>query len=291
MFYSMCYYFYFQASRGARRQWRWRPRWSVWLHHHAEPHRTKGKILRRPLPTVSSGFCDVCRHRAQGVQCVEQVKELILDQCEKCSGRVAAEQLEQILGDTAKPVGLLLSERFVNVPPQIALPLHKQLQWVAALSPDYITWMGMGWGCNVKMSLNFGRKTYKWKMFFFLAGKGIHKISITIFFEWRNKMIQIKCSNCFYFDREEISEAERTNKPSGKYHYCLMISKTCKEAGKGIPAPKNEYTFINAEEEFFYEVLKTRRGLTCKCSRLAIFFFSACELSSIPPWKNYFVDS
>ncbi|XP_061520058.1 protein BCCIP homolog [Phycodurus eques] len=120
----------------------------------------------------------------KGVQCVEQLKELILDQCEKSSGRAAAEQLEQTLGDTAEPVGLLLSERFVNVPPQIALPLHKQLQ-------------------------------------------------------------------------EEIREAERTNKPSGKYHYCLMISKTCKEVGKSVPArgsaPKDEYMFINAEEEFFYE--------------------------------------
>ncbi|XP_061763371.1 protein BCCIP homolog [Nerophis ophidion] len=61
-----------------------------------------------------------------------------------------------------------------------------------------------------------------------------------------------------YFDnREEITDAERTNKPSGKYHYCLMISKTCKESTKSIPArggaPKNEYMFINAEEEFFYE--------------------------------------
>ncbi|XP_057682292.1 protein BCCIP homolog [Corythoichthys intestinalis] len=123
------------------------------------------------------------------VQCVEQVKELILDQCEKSLGSVASEQLEQTLGDTAKPVGLLLSERFVNVPPQIALPLHKQLQ-------------------------------------------------------------------------EEISEAERTNTPSGKCHYYLMISKTCKEAGKSIPArgsaPKDEYMFINAEEEFFYEHAVTK---------------------------------
>ncbi|KAM9773925.1 protein BCCIP homolog [Syngnathus typhle] len=116
----------------------------------------------------------------KGVQCVEQVKELILDQCEKSMGRGAAEQLEQILDDTAKPVGLLLSERFVNVPPQIALPLHKQLQ-------------------------------------------------------------------------KEISEAERTNKPIGKYHYCLMISKTCKSVATEGPAPKDEYMFINAEEEFFYE--------------------------------------
>lgn len=64
----------------------------------------------------------------QGVQCVEEVKELIVDQCEKNSTGSAMEQLDQILNDTSKPVGLLLSERFINVPPQIALPLHKQLQ-------------------------------------------------------------------------------------------------------------------------------------------------------------------
>ncbi|XP_061911336.1 protein BCCIP homolog [Entelurus aequoreus] len=120
----------------------------------------------------------------KGVQCVEEVKELLLDQCEKSSGHSVMEQLEKALNDTSKPVGLLLSERFVNVPPQIALPLHKQLQ-------------------------------------------------------------------------EEITDAQRTNKPSGKYHYCLMISKTCKESTKTIPArggaPKDEYMFINAEEEFFYE--------------------------------------
>ncbi|XP_026170986.1 protein BCCIP homolog [Mastacembelus armatus] len=120
----------------------------------------------------------------KGVQCVEQVKDLIMGQCDKNLSNTMTEQLEQILSDTSKPVGLLLSERFINVPPQIALPLHKQLQ-------------------------------------------------------------------------EEIAEAQRTNKPSGKCHYCLMISKTCKEATKSMPvrggAPKDEYMFVNAEEEFFYE--------------------------------------
>lgn len=120
----------------------------------------------------------------KGVQCVEEVKELIVDQCEKHAGHSVTEQLEQILNDTSKPVGLLLSERFINVPPQIALPLHKQLQ-------------------------------------------------------------------------DEMAEAQRTNKPSGMCHYCLMISKTCKEATKSIPgrggAPKDEYLFVNAEEEFFCE--------------------------------------
>uniref|UniRef100_A0A1A8Q831 Protein BCCIP homolog n=1 Tax=Nothobranchius rachovii TaxID=451742 RepID=A0A1A8Q831_9TELE len=120
----------------------------------------------------------------KGVRCVEDIKELILDQCEKNASHSVTEQLEQILNDTSKPVGLLLSERFINVPPQIALPLHTQLQ-------------------------------------------------------------------------KEMAEAQRTNKPSEKCHYCLMVSKTCKEAAKNIPArggaPKEEYMFVNAEEEFFYE--------------------------------------
>ncbi|XP_034050393.1 protein BCCIP homolog [Thalassophryne amazonica] len=118
------------------------------------------------------------------VQCVEQVKNLILDHCEKNCTHSVKEQLEQILSDNSHPVGLLLSERFINVPPQIALPLHKQLQ-------------------------------------------------------------------------EEMAEAQRTNKPSGRCHYCLMISKTCKEVQKRMQsrggAPKEEVIFVNAEEEFFYE--------------------------------------
>lgn len=80
----------------------------------------------------------------------------------------------------------------------------------------------------------------------------------------KNKSIFWKCpwpENKLYVllsFREEIAEAQRTNKPSGRCHYCLMISKTCKEASKSIPArggaPKEEYMFVNAEEEFFYEV-------------------------------------
>ncbi|KAJ0015726.1 hypothetical protein NQD34_014016 [Periophthalmus magnuspinnatus] len=122
----------------------------------------------------------------KGVQCVEELKELVLGQCQTSSSEADCERLEKVLSDPGKSVGLLLSERFINVPPQIALPLHKQLQ-------------------------------------------------------------------------EEIAEAERTNKPSGRCHYCLMISKTCKETSKNISRsgprapPKDEIMFVNAEEEFFYE--------------------------------------
>ncbi|XP_048959532.1 BRCA2 and CDKN1A-interacting protein isoform X3 [Canis lupus baileyi] len=64
----------------------------------------------------------------KGTQCAEQIKELILSSCEKNCGKSLVEQLDTLLNDNSKPVGFLLSERFINVPPQIALPMHQQLQ-------------------------------------------------------------------------------------------------------------------------------------------------------------------
>uniref|UniRef100_A0A3B3RHV1 BRCA2 and CDKN1A interacting protein n=1 Tax=Paramormyrops kingsleyae TaxID=1676925 RepID=A0A3B3RHV1_9TELE len=119
----------------------------------------------------------------KGVPCVEQVKELLLAQCEKVCPHSVVEELEKTLKDAGKPVGLLLSERFINVPPQIALPLHKQLQ-------------------------------------------------------------------------DEIAEAQKTNKPSSRCRYCLMISKTYMAEKK--TGQKEELMFCNAEEEFFYEQATTK---------------------------------
>ncbi|XP_007434157.1 BRCA2 and CDKN1A-interacting protein [Python bivittatus] len=64
----------------------------------------------------------------KGTECAEQIKELVLSQCEKNCEQNVVEQLDKLLSDTTKPVGFLLSERFINVPPQIALPMHQQLQ-------------------------------------------------------------------------------------------------------------------------------------------------------------------
>nr|XP_034491116.1 BRCA2 and CDKN1A-interacting protein-like [Marmota flaviventris] len=61
-------------------------------------------------------------------QCAEQIKELVLSFCEKNCEKSVVEQMDKLLNDTTKPVGFLLSERFINVPPQIALPMHQQLQ-------------------------------------------------------------------------------------------------------------------------------------------------------------------
>ncbi|XP_035185305.1 BRCA2 and CDKN1A-interacting protein [Oxyura jamaicensis] len=124
----------------------------------------------------------------KGTQCAEQIKELILSRCEKNCEQHVVEQLDKLLKDDTKPVGFLLSERFINVPPQIALPMHQQLQ-------------------------------------------------------------------------KELTEAQRTNKPCGKCHYYLLISKTFTEATKSSSKKregkrneqKEELMFANAEEEFFYE--------------------------------------
>ncbi|XP_016043966.1 BRCA2 and CDKN1A-interacting protein isoform X2 [Erinaceus europaeus] len=64
----------------------------------------------------------------KGTACAEQIKELIVSACEKSCERGTAERLTELLSDPGRPVGLLLSERFVNVPPQVALPMHQQLQ-------------------------------------------------------------------------------------------------------------------------------------------------------------------
>ncbi|XP_053306921.1 BRCA2 and CDKN1A-interacting protein [Spea bombifrons] len=64
----------------------------------------------------------------KGTPCAEEIKELILSNCEKNCEQSMVEQFEKALNDISKPVGLLLSERFINVPAQIALPLHQQLQ-------------------------------------------------------------------------------------------------------------------------------------------------------------------
>lgn len=75
-------------------------------------------------PVITAGLLSAF----QGTPCAEQIKELVLSLCEKNCDKSVATQLAELLKDPSKPVGLLLSERFINVPPQIALPMHQQLQ-------------------------------------------------------------------------------------------------------------------------------------------------------------------
>lgn len=76
-----------------------------------------------------------------------------------------------------------------------------------------------------------------------------------------NYLAHIDDNAVVWFFRKEMAEAQRTNKPSGKCQFCLMISKTCKPAKKSISGqaqPKEELRFVNDEEEFFYEVVNMK---------------------------------
>ncbi|XP_028915788.1 BRCA2 and CDKN1A-interacting protein isoform X2 [Ornithorhynchus anatinus] len=64
----------------------------------------------------------------KGTPCAEQIEALLLDLCRKSGERQAAARLQDFLADASRPVGLILSERFLNMPPQVALPLHLQLR-------------------------------------------------------------------------------------------------------------------------------------------------------------------
>lgn len=56
--------------------------------------------------------------------CQKQLRAYLLDKAEKSSDTVIA----NILKDESKSVGLIINERFVNIPPQIAVPLLESLQ-------------------------------------------------------------------------------------------------------------------------------------------------------------------
>uniref|UniRef100_A0A8C4X0V1 Protein BCCIP homolog n=1 Tax=Eptatretus burgeri TaxID=7764 RepID=A0A8C4X0V1_EPTBU len=59
--------------------------------------------------------------------CLEQLCSFLVSRCEAHNPPGLAARLKAVLTDASRPVGLLLSERFLNVPPQAALPLYKQL--------------------------------------------------------------------------------------------------------------------------------------------------------------------
>ncbi|XP_071793824.1 BRCA2 and CDKN1A-interacting protein-like [Asterias amurensis] len=60
--------------------------------------------------------------------CIKSVRSLLDERCSKCGSAAEREELLRIIDDPKHSVGLLLNERFINIPPQLAPPLHKSLQ-------------------------------------------------------------------------------------------------------------------------------------------------------------------
>lgn len=55
---------------------------------------------------------------------LKQLRSYLIEKCDK----EVAEKLKAILEDESKPTGFILNERFINIPPQIAVPMLENLQ-------------------------------------------------------------------------------------------------------------------------------------------------------------------
>ena len=65
-------------------------------------------------------------HFLQDLSCVKQMKGMLLEKCQKCS-KEQFEKFNKLLSDPDQHVGYLVSERFLNLPPNMALPLYESL--------------------------------------------------------------------------------------------------------------------------------------------------------------------
>ena len=87
------------------------------------------------------------------LECVKQIVSLVLEKCEKYAQK-HLDKLSTIVNDESSHVGLLLSERFINIPAQIALPSYDSL------------WKELDKATKKKMKYSFGHylmisKTYQ----------------------------------------------------------------------------------------------------------------------------------
>lgn len=60
-------------------------------------------------------------------ECVQQIKSLILERAEKSSTDATLKMLRDILTNDARTTGLLLNERYINIPSQISVPMLENL--------------------------------------------------------------------------------------------------------------------------------------------------------------------
>ncbi|GIX90287.1 protein BCCIP homolog [Caerostris darwini] len=63
------------------------------------------------------------------LNCVKDIKTYLLSHCKKMSSDENFQTLQRILEDQKKHVGLIISERMINIPPKIAVPLYSGLSY------------------------------------------------------------------------------------------------------------------------------------------------------------------
>lgn len=63
----------------------------------------------------------------QSLSCIEKINELLTQKCEE-TYKGEPTRLTKLIEDPTEQVGLLISERFINIPPQVALPSFESLK-------------------------------------------------------------------------------------------------------------------------------------------------------------------
>lgn len=58
---------------------------------------------------------------------VKLVKKFIDEKCRECASKETRMEFQEVM-DGQRGVGLLINERFINIPPQIAVPVYKTLR-------------------------------------------------------------------------------------------------------------------------------------------------------------------
>ncbi|XP_052772536.1 protein BCCIP homolog isoform X2 [Mya arenaria] len=89
------------------------------------------------------------------LECVKEFKSMVLEKCRQCAAK-DADRLDKLLSDPDHQVGYLISERFLNLPPTLTVPLFESLM------------KEMQKACDKKMKYSFSYyvmicKTYEMK--------------------------------------------------------------------------------------------------------------------------------
>ena len=58
---------------------------------------------------------------------VKQLRKLLVDKCRECGSKETKKEFEEVM-EGQHGVGFLVNERFINIPPQIAVPVYKTLR-------------------------------------------------------------------------------------------------------------------------------------------------------------------
>lgn len=67
---------------------------------------------------------------SQDVECKSQLRNSILELSKEHATEVAKNSLHSVLNDPKNSVGLIINERYLNLPPTISVPSFSKLKWV-----------------------------------------------------------------------------------------------------------------------------------------------------------------